>query len=222
MVLANLLLLVSLVAGSPLEAGQAPAPRNAVSYDGYRIYSITPASPSEARDLTSRFSRYHTHPIRDALSVAIPPDEVATFESLGLNTRLVNADLGAHIRFIDNKPSLYNRALHKRGELPDLSWFDTYHPYADHLDYWDDLAHAFRKTPRSWNWARVMKIELSTHINCLETRRKAALDQRRKTCPKSPPSSGTQPYTLARYPLQPPPSLFTPSPLTQPSGSPPW
>ncbi|KAF3008556.1 hypothetical protein E8E13_006949 [Curvularia kusanoi] len=79
---------------------------------------------------------------------AIPPDEIATFEGLGLNTRLVNADLGAHIRAIDSKPDVYDRALHKRGDLPDLSWYDTYHPYADHLDYWDDLAHAFPKNTK--------------------------------------------------------------------------
>jgi hypothetical protein len=24
-----------------------------------------------------------------------------------------------------------------------LSWFDSYHDYADHLDYWDDLVSAF-------------------------------------------------------------------------------
>lgn len=144
--LANLLLLASLVAGSPFQANQ---PRSAgVNYDGFHIYSVTPSSPNEARGLSSRFSRYHTHPIRDTLSVAIPPEEVAAFESLGLNSRLVNADLGAHIRAIDSKPATYNRALHKRGGLPDLSWFDTYHPYTDHLGYWDDLVHAFPKNSK--------------------------------------------------------------------------
>ena len=147
----NLALLAPLVAGSPFEAGRPLVPRNAgVSYDGYHIYSITPSSANEARELSNRFSRYHTHPIRDTLSVAIPPDEVASFENLGLNTRLVNSDLGAHIRSIDSKTTSYKRALHKRGELPDLSWFDTYHPYADHLDYWDDLVDAFPKNSKKF------------------------------------------------------------------------
>lgn len=147
----HLALLAPLVAGSPFEASRAAIPRQAgASYDGYHIYSITPSSAHEARDLANRFSRYHTHPIRDTLSVAVPPGEVVTFESLGLNTRLINSDLGAHIRSIDSKPTSYNRALHKRGELPDLSWFDTYHPYADHLDYWDDLVHAFPKNSRKF------------------------------------------------------------------------
>ena len=140
----KLALLAPLVAGSPFKANRISVPRDAAaSYDGYHVYSVTPSSAQEARDLTKRFSRHHTHPIRDALSVAIPPDEVASFESLGLNARRVNSDLGAYIRSIDSKDTTYDRALHKRGELPDLSWFDSYHPYADHLDYWDDLVHAF-------------------------------------------------------------------------------
>jgi hypothetical protein len=139
--LTNFLLFAPLAAASPLQA--APASRaDSVSYDGYQVYSVTPASVKEANDLQKRFSKYHTHPIRDALSIAIPPEEVESFKSLGLNARLVNRDLGKYISSA-SKPVSYNRALHKRGELPDLSWFDTYHEYADHMEYWDNLVTAF-------------------------------------------------------------------------------
>jgi hypothetical protein len=113
------------------------------TYDGYRIYSITPRSAQEARNLQKRFSSYHTHPIRNTLSVAIPPDEVVSFEALGFEGRLVNEDLGKYIRSIDDRHRIYDNHLHRRGELPALSWFDTYHDYADHLTYWDDLVQAF-------------------------------------------------------------------------------
>lgn len=150
--LGHLALIAPLVAGSPLDASRTSFSRDSVaSYDGFHIYSITPSSVNEARALSNQFSRYHTHPIRDTLSVAIPPEEVAAFKSLGLATRLVNPDLGAHIRSIDSRPILYSRALHKRGELPDLSWYDTYHPYADHLEYWDDLVHAFPKNAKKFS-----------------------------------------------------------------------
>lgn len=129
---------VPLVAGSPLQSRGADANP---TYDGYQIWSVTPASGPEARDLGKRFSTYHTHPIRDSLSIAIPPEEIASFEALGLEARLVNEDLGAYIRATDKEASY--RRLHKRGDLPDLSWFDTYHEYADHLTYWDDLVQAF-------------------------------------------------------------------------------
>jgi hypothetical protein len=59
-----------------------------VSYDGYHIYSITLSSAQEASDIGKRFSDHHTHPIRNTLSVAIPPEEVESFEALGLKARL--------------------------------------------------------------------------------------------------------------------------------------
>jgi hypothetical protein len=130
--------LAPLVAASPLVSGNTNP-----TYDGYQVYSITPRSVQEARDIEKRFSNYHTHPIRDALSVVIPPEEIVSFEALGLEARLVNEDLGKYIRSVDDRPATYNQHLHKRGDLPDLSWFDTYHDYADHLTYWDDLVHAF-------------------------------------------------------------------------------
>jgi hypothetical protein len=95
------------------------------------------------------FSRYHTHPIRDTLSIAVPPEEVDSFNALGLKARLVNSDLGSYIRATEKK-AVYKRDLHRRGELPDLSWFDTYHPYSDHLQYWDDLVEAFPKNSKKF------------------------------------------------------------------------
>jgi hypothetical protein len=139
--LTTLLLFTPLTVGSPTQTGQTSR-KEAVSYDGYQVFSVTPSSVQEARALQERFSRYHTQPIRDALSIAVPPEEVGSFVSLGLDARVVNKDLGKYIRSI-SKSETYNRALHKRGELPDLSWFDTYHAYADHLEYWDNLVQAF-------------------------------------------------------------------------------
>ncbi|KAF1919137.1 hypothetical protein BDU57DRAFT_468865 [Ampelomyces quisqualis] len=135
---ANIACLAPLVTASPLTRSNADSSPN---YDGYQVYSVTPTTAQEARDLEKQFSMYHTHPIRDSLSIAIPPEDTASFNSLGLKPRLVNKDLGAYIRSTEKRAS-YNR-LHKRGDLPDLSWFDTYHDYADHLTYWDDLVQAF-------------------------------------------------------------------------------
>ncbi|CBY00699.1 hypothetical protein IAQ61_011605 [Plenodomus lingam] len=143
--LTKLVLFAPLVASSPFQPGSDVNARDAgVNYDGYHVYRVTASSPEEARALEKRFSNFHTHPIRDTLSIAVPPREAESFNTLGLNARLVNRDLGRYIRSID-KPSSYEHTLHKRGELPDLSWYDNYHPYADHLQYWDDLVRAFPK-----------------------------------------------------------------------------
>lgn len=56
---------------------------------------------------------------------------------------LASASLVRLIRSTEGKATAYHSTLHKRGELPDLSWFDSYHDYADHLQYWDDLVGAF-------------------------------------------------------------------------------
>jgi hypothetical protein len=61
---------------------------------------------------------------------------------LGLSAEILNSDLGRDIR-AEAKVSAYDSALSAPGELPDLSWYQTYHPYDDHLGYWDDLQAAF-------------------------------------------------------------------------------
>src|SRR5688572_1190920 len=133
-----LALLAPLVAAAPSLAADALP----VNYDGYHVYSITPSTRQEAADLERRFSRHHTQKARNAFEVAIPPNEIRTFNDLGLNAHLISKDLGQQIRDAE-KPAVYTRSLQKRGQLPDLSWFDTYHDYDDHLQYWDDLADAF-------------------------------------------------------------------------------
>ena len=139
-----LLSLALSAAATPLQADRILNTRNAkVDYDGYHVYSLTPSSALEARQLERRFERYHTHPVRDTLEVAVPPEDIEDFHTLNLEARLVNSDLGSYIRSTEGKAPSYDSALHKRGELPDLSWFDSYHDYADHLTYWDDLVAAF-------------------------------------------------------------------------------
>jgi hypothetical protein len=138
------LYIAPLVAATPFQPSSSFGTRDAkVNYDGYHVYSVTPSSPQEAQALEKHFERYNTHPVRDTLSIAIPPNEVDSFNSLGLKARLLNSDLGSYIRSTEGKAHTYNSALRKRGELPDLSWFDSYHDYADHLDYWDDLVSVF-------------------------------------------------------------------------------
>ncbi|KAH7312676.1 ECM14 protein [Stachybotrys elegans] len=115
-----------------------------VSYDGHHIYRIEADSPREVEEIEERFAQFPSVHSRNSLEVVVPPSEVRAFEEeMGLKARLLSTDLGAQIR-AEQAPSAYRRGLNKRGAagLPDLTWFDAYHPYADHLDYWDDLVAA--------------------------------------------------------------------------------
>lgn len=113
-----------------------------VSYDGHHIYRISANSPQEIEEIEARFAHYPSAHARSAIEIVVPPHDVRAFEEMGLNARLLSKDLGAQIR-AESAPSNYRRGLSKRGDLPDLSWFDSYHSYADHLDWWDDIHAAF-------------------------------------------------------------------------------
>ncbi|RYP77548.1 hypothetical protein DL771_001121 [Monosporascus sp. 5C6A] len=138
-------LLSSLTAAGVIHSRSGTSPRDAtrVSYDGYRVYRV--ATGTAPADLEELLKSYHTIPLRGALEVAIPPQEVEGFEALGLDAELLNDDLGRDIAAEASSMSAFSSStLTKRGgELPDLSWYDTYHTYDDHLRYWEDLQAAF-------------------------------------------------------------------------------
>ena len=140
--LAGTLALASLAAAAeplgPLDPRGDP-----VTYDGYHVYRVQANHPREIEALEARLDGYPIMHSRDTLEVAVPAHEVRSFESLGLGARLMSRDLGQQIREEAKAPSYRRRDLHRRGDLPDLSWFETYHAYEDHLDFWDDLVEAF-------------------------------------------------------------------------------
>lgn len=124
-------------------AGVEPA----VSYDGHHVYRIQASSPRDIETIEHRYARYPSVHSSDALELVIPPRDVAAFEEeLGLDAKLVSVDLGAQIRD-ESSPEHNKYRRHKRdgsdNSLPDLSWFKSYHPYKDHLDWWDDVQAAF-------------------------------------------------------------------------------
>ncbi|EEY19400.1 conserved hypothetical protein [Verticillium alfalfae VaMs.102] len=122
---------------------RATIPEAKVTYDNYHIYRIRAESPRDIEDIEARLASFHSVHSADALEVAIPPNEVRSFEGMGFDYTLLTRDMGKQIRDEAAHPVTYRRSVDRRGELPDLSWFDSYHSYADHLKYWDDLVAAF-------------------------------------------------------------------------------
>ncbi|KAL0931942.1 zinc carboxypeptidase [Colletotrichum truncatum] len=130
----------SLAAASAIRSTTQHASQDAkVNYDGYHVYRVSTANAPS--DFESRLIAYHSIDLNGFVEVAIPPSDISSFETLGLEAQLLSSDLGKEIReeSLAEQPS----PLTKRGELPSLSWFDSYHPYDDHVQYWKDLHAAF-------------------------------------------------------------------------------
>ncbi|KAM0429803.1 hypothetical protein ACHAPT_006409 [Fusarium lateritium] len=123
-----------------------------VSYDGYKAFSIAAGDNLEQiRDQISSFGYVSLgckEGHSDHLNIAIPPDSISDFEALGLQATVISDDLGDDFAVESVfEPYIKKSASFKSGgaatPLPDLSWFNTYHDYADHRGFFEDLHAAF-------------------------------------------------------------------------------
>ncbi|KAF6825560.1 Metallocarboxypeptidase A-like protein-like protein 3 [Colletotrichum plurivorum] len=137
--------LSQLVAASAIRSVGHAIRDTKVDYNGYHVYRVSTANAPS--NLESLLLAYHSIDLNGAVQVAVPPSDVRSFEALGLETQLVSSDLGKEI----SAETLAEKAapLAKRGELPALSWYDSYHSYDDHVQYWKDLHAAF---PNNSEW----------------------------------------------------------------------
>ena len=62
------------------------------------------------------------------LDVVIPRGHVEAFEALGLNSRLLHADLGESI---DRESAVRRKSWKRQANDTEDPWFDSYHPYAE-------------------------------------------------------------------------------------------
>ncbi|KAI0376077.1 hypothetical protein F5Y04DRAFT_293236 [Hypomontagnella monticulosa] len=118
----------------------------AATFGGFKVYRVDAHDP--VVDLDSTFEALsiiqlnHNHGNgNDAqLDVAVPPEYLADFNALNFTTTLLSEDLGADIA-VEGPLGDYPQ-LDQNG-VPELSWFDSYHAYDDHVRYWADLQAAF-------------------------------------------------------------------------------
>jgi hypothetical protein len=110
-------------------AGATARSPTASTHDGSRVYRVR-----AGRQVVSVHKRLEgvASDVWDQahgnFDVVIPRDQIEAFESMGLKTRLLHADLGESIA----KESAVDRKSWKR-QANDTKdpWFDSYHPYAD-------------------------------------------------------------------------------------------
>ncbi|KAH7318204.1 zinc carboxypeptidase [Stachybotrys elegans] len=152
-------LLTSLLASAA--AGAAVTPReeqdSPVSYAGFKVFRVaTNGRPSrvEARlaDSGLVYEQWNDD-VATHIDVVVAPGNVAAFEALGsLSYRVMHEDLGASIAaesegahafsLMKRQAGVSGEELHKR-QIEDGSWFDSYHNYEDHIDYFRALHAAF-------------------------------------------------------------------------------
>ncbi|KFA73748.1 hypothetical protein S40288_07338 [Stachybotrys chartarum IBT 40288] len=137
----------------------APRDDEPVSYEGYKVFRVSThgrGAQVEEQLAGLNFTRWS----QDSLShvdIVVGPDSVAGFEALGLDYYVMHDDLGASIAGEAAGAAAYSERRRKREaeqgavdlhesyrrQVEDPSWFDSYHNYEDHIDYFRALQAAF-------------------------------------------------------------------------------
>lgn len=73
------------------------------------------------------------------IDVAVSPNKFAAFESLGLDYSVLHDDLAQSVAI----ESAGSDASSKKRQADDLSWYDSYHSYDEHIQYFKDLQKLF-------------------------------------------------------------------------------
>ncbi|PNS16592.1 hypothetical protein CAC42_92 [Sphaceloma murrayae] len=109
------------------------------SYDGYKVFRVKTGKHLAA--VQSKLEQFSAEPwnskIDKFMDVAIAPHHLPKFQSLGLDCYVMHEDLGHSIKRESASPSIYKR------QVDDDAWYDSYHPYEDHVRYWADLQASF-------------------------------------------------------------------------------
>ncbi|KAL6708940.1 hypothetical protein ACN47E_002067 [Coniothyrium glycines] len=119
-----------------IATGLAVASSNVVSYEGYKVLRVnTVGSLVKEKLATISYEKWES--TDGHVDIVVAPDQFEKISTLGLNYRTLHDDLGKSI-----SAEKATKAYRKR-DISDLSWYDSYHPYADHVQYFTDLHAAF-------------------------------------------------------------------------------
>ncbi|KAK3313606.1 hypothetical protein B0H66DRAFT_577562 [Apodospora peruviana] len=123
-------------------AAAAPKLEKKVSYDGYKVFRIS--THHDGAIIKEKLAPFAAVPFNlnteEHLDVAIPPQDLAAFKALNLETEVLHENLGADIAE-EGKFAAYDGPSAQA--VPSLNWFNSYHSYADHVTFFSDLQGAF-------------------------------------------------------------------------------
>lgn len=110
-----------------------------VDYDGYRVFRVKTGKhyKSVQEKLSSVAFDQWNHDDSRHIDIVLAPDQLSDFESLGLDYHCMHSNLGESIAAESFKPKTWKR------DVDDLSWYESYHPYDDHKQYFEELQRAF-------------------------------------------------------------------------------
>lgn len=122
--------------------GAAAAPSSDfISYDGYKVLRVRtgPQLNDVQKSLSNiQFEKWN-HDIDHHIDILLPPNQLEAFASLNLDFRTMHHDLGNSIKAESAPPSVWKR------QSNESNWWDSYHPYKDHVQYFEDLQAKFPK-----------------------------------------------------------------------------
>ncbi|KAI4940946.1 hypothetical protein J4E91_011031 [Alternaria rosae] len=132
---------LSLVAGATI---RSPQPR---TYDGYQVHRVraTGSQYAAAKRALAAVPHETLNEIRGNLDVLIAPEQLDAFNALGLKSRTLHENLAHSIA----RESHVKKAWKRQANGSEDAWFDSYHPYEDHITWWRDLQESF---PNNSNW----------------------------------------------------------------------
>lgn len=109
-------------------------------YDGHQVLRVKTDGRPDA--VLKRLASVSLEPWKEEtvgshFDVVVPPEERAEFDSLKLRSTILHTDLGESIAAESASQSTWKR------QADDLSWYDTYHSYEEHIQYFEDLQTLF-------------------------------------------------------------------------------
>lgn len=124
--------------GLPLETTHES---QSVSYDGHKAFRIDISDNLEEvkEKLAALSYDQWNFNSRKRLDISLPGDQLLDFEDLGLDYRVMHEDLGHSIR----EEWTGVEEAHGTFRVRQSDWFDSYHPYSDHVEYLQELHSSF-------------------------------------------------------------------------------
>lgn len=109
-------------------------------YDGHQVLRVrTDGRPNEVLKRLASISLepWKEETVGSHFDVVVPPEKRTEFESLQLRSTILHADLGKSILAESAPQSTWKR------QADDLIWYDTYHAYEEHIQYFEELQALF-------------------------------------------------------------------------------